>query len=169
MHPKIFGKKIVQLRKRKGLTQDELAEKCHINLRAIQRIESGEVQARAATINLLSDALDYDFSAISNDRIWLFLMHLSSIVPLVAVPLVIWIWKKDDDPDIAQQGIDVLNFQLSMCVYLFSAAILIFVVIGIVILPILGMYCFWITIINVIKLAMDQDYNYPFTIEFFKN
>lgn len=33
-----LGKRISELRKEKGLTQEELVEKCNINVRTIQRI-----------------------------------------------------------------------------------------------------------------------------------
>ena len=38
-----LGRKIVELRKAKGLTQEELVEICNLNVRTLQRIESGEV------------------------------------------------------------------------------------------------------------------------------
>jgi transcriptional regulator with XRE-family HTH domain len=37
-----LGKKILELRKQKGLTQEELVELCNINVRTIQRIENNE-------------------------------------------------------------------------------------------------------------------------------
>ena len=36
-----FGRKLSEIRRANGLTQDELAEKCKITVRTIQRIESG--------------------------------------------------------------------------------------------------------------------------------
>ena len=55
-----LGKKIAELRKANGLTQDELAEKCNVNNRTIQRIESGEVTPRSYTIKLIFTELKYD-------------------------------------------------------------------------------------------------------------
>ncbi len=55
-----LGKKIAELRKAKGLTQDELVEKCNLNVRTLQRIESGEVTPRSYTIKLIFTALDYN-------------------------------------------------------------------------------------------------------------
>lgn len=59
-----LGLKILKLRKAKGLTQEELVERCNINVRTIQRIEAGEVTPRSYTIKSILDALGYDFSAI---------------------------------------------------------------------------------------------------------
>lgn len=55
-----LGKKIVKLRKAKGLTQDELVEKCNLSVRTLQRIESGEVMPRSYTIKLIFAALGYE-------------------------------------------------------------------------------------------------------------
>lgn len=56
-----FGHELVKIRKAKGLTQSELAEKCNVSKRTIQRIEAGLVIPRSFTIKTLSDALDFDF------------------------------------------------------------------------------------------------------------
>ncbi|MEM6687430.1 MAG: helix-turn-helix domain-containing protein [Bacteroidota bacterium] len=57
--PKL-GKKIAALRKEKGLTQEELIEKCNVSIRTIQRIEAGEVTPRSYTINAIFEALEYN-------------------------------------------------------------------------------------------------------------
>lgn len=63
-----LGKKILELRLSKGLTQNELAEKCKVSLRTIQRIEMAEVTPRSFTIKSIFSALDYDFYN-ANDQI----------------------------------------------------------------------------------------------------
>ncbi|MFA6581080.1 MAG: helix-turn-helix domain-containing protein [Paludibacter sp.] len=55
-----LGRKIAELRKAKGLTQDELVEKCNISVRTLQRIEAGEVSPRSYTLKIIFAALDYD-------------------------------------------------------------------------------------------------------------
>ncbi len=59
-----LGQKILELRKAKGMTQEELVELCNINVRTIQRIEAGEVTPRSFTIKSILDALGYDFNTI---------------------------------------------------------------------------------------------------------
>ena len=54
-----LGLKIAELRKVKGITQEELALKCNINVRTIQRIETGAVAPRSFTLNLIYSCLDY--------------------------------------------------------------------------------------------------------------
>jgi transcriptional regulator with XRE-family HTH domain len=60
-----LGRKISELRKAKGLTQEELVEKCNISVRTLQRIETGEVTPRSYTIKTILAALDYDLSTIA--------------------------------------------------------------------------------------------------------
>ena len=67
-----LGKKIADLRKAKGLTQDELVEKCNISVRTLQRIESGEGTPRSYTLRIIFDALDYsqvDANEIGSNKI----------------------------------------------------------------------------------------------------
>jgi transcriptional regulator with XRE-family HTH domain len=59
------GKKISELRKEKGLTQAELAAKCKISVRTIQRIELAEVEPRYYTLKIIFSCLGYDFSQLN--------------------------------------------------------------------------------------------------------
>ena len=52
-----LGKRISELRKREQLTQVELAEKCNLNIRTIQRIESGSVEPRGYSIKVIFEVL----------------------------------------------------------------------------------------------------------------
>jgi transcriptional regulator with XRE-family HTH domain len=61
-----LGKKISELRKVKGLTQEELVDKCNISVRTLQRIESGEVTPRSYTVKTILAALEYDLNKISD-------------------------------------------------------------------------------------------------------
>lgn len=63
-----LGQKILELRKAKGLTQEELVELCNINVRTIQRIEAGEVTPRTYTIKSILEVLGYDFKEIQNNN-----------------------------------------------------------------------------------------------------
>jgi transcriptional regulator with XRE-family HTH domain len=65
-----LGKKIAEIRLANGLTQVELAEKCNLSLRTIQRIESAEVTPRSYTIKLIFENLNetYGQSAPSQFR-----------------------------------------------------------------------------------------------------
>lgn len=63
-----LGQKILELRKAKGMTQEELVERCNINVRTIQRIEAGEVTPRSFTIKTILDVLGFDYTQITDEK-----------------------------------------------------------------------------------------------------
>ena len=56
-----LGGKILELRKSKGLTQEELVKECNISVRTLQRIESGSVTPRPFTIRTIFEVLGYTY------------------------------------------------------------------------------------------------------------
>jgi len=92
-----LGLKVSELRQQKGLTQEQLAERCEVSARTIQRIESGEVDPRAYTLHCLGEVLEFDFGAedASNENLWLTVLHLSSILCILIIPLLLWSWKRN--------------------------------------------------------------------------
>jgi transcriptional regulator with XRE-family HTH domain len=56
-----LGKKINEIRNQKGITQKDLSDKCNIDIRTIQRIESGEVFPRSSTIKLIAKVLELNY------------------------------------------------------------------------------------------------------------
>ena len=107
-----------------------------------------------------------------DEKMWAMLTHISTfagfIFPVgnIIAPLIIWLIKKDEYPLVDDQGKEVLNFQISMTIYLIASIILIFIVIGIPILIGLGIFDFIITIIAAIKANDGIKYRYPITIRF---
>lgn len=65
-----LGRKIVELRQQKGLTQEELVEQCNISVRTIQRIEAGEVSPRIYTIKTILAALDRDLDDLQQHSVF---------------------------------------------------------------------------------------------------
>lgn len=78
-----LGKKVLDLRKAKGITQEELVEKCNLSVRTLQRIESGEVTPRPITVKLIFEALGVSFDkAMENKGLiqkWLEQFYISFI------------------------------------------------------------------------------------------
>jgi uncharacterized Tic20 family protein/DNA-binding Xre family transcriptional regulator len=124
-----LGLKIAELRQQKGLTQEKLAEYCEVSTRTIQRIESGEVEPRSFTRNSLSNILEFDLGKenTNNQSLWLALLHLSSAVCIVFIPLLLWSWKKDQSYKIDRQGREVLNFQITITLVLFAFTLMLMV------------------------------------------
>ncbi|HJR78749.1 MAG TPA: helix-turn-helix domain-containing protein [Anaerolineales bacterium] len=125
-----LGLKITELRQQKGLTQEKLAEYCEVSTRTIQRIESGEVEPRSFTRNSLSNILEFDFGKenTSNESLWLTLLHLSSVVCIVFIPLLLWSWKKDQSYKLDRQGREVLNFQITIALVLLTFVLVLIVI-----------------------------------------
>src|SRR5262245_44055056 len=123
------GQLIKELRLKKGITQEDLAARTDISVRTIQRIENGEVDPRAYTLQSIAEALEVDFAVLVNsepvleatdkkeDSKWLPLLHLSGLLLLIIPPILIWIWKRDEVKDIRRHAVDVINFQLSITLY----------------------------------------------------
>jgi len=126
------GKLIKELRIKKGMTQEELADKTEVSARTIQRIENGEVDPRAYTLQMIAKALEIDFSVFTKDasiedkdldieseRTWLALIHLSGVIPLFFPTIMIWNRKKADIKEMTEHYHAVIAFQsmiLFMCV-----------------------------------------------------
>ncbi|MCM1338263.1 MAG: helix-turn-helix domain-containing protein [Muribaculaceae bacterium] len=74
-----FGGNLRRLRKSKGLTQSELAEKIGIETHNLNRIENGKSFPQAKTIvNIISyfDILPYELFMTNNDR----LEHIADVI-----------------------------------------------------------------------------------------
>lgn len=53
-----FGKNIRELRHSRGLTQDQLAERCDLSVDAVRRIEWGSISPSLDTLSKLGEGLD---------------------------------------------------------------------------------------------------------------
>jgi len=191
-----LGLKVSELRQLKNLTQEQLAEKCEVSTRTIQRIESGEVDPRAFTLQRLGEALNFDFEEHNpaNENLWLTILHLSSAVVMLIIPLVVWSVKKDQSARINAQGRLVLNFQITMTLLLFAAAFLLVALpVGMVVLDeanittmvggpvfilfsvcaplplvLIGLFCTYQAVINAMRAVADRPVHYPLSIPFVK-
>ncbi len=136
-----LGLKVAELRQQKGLTQERLAEMCEVSLRTVQRIESGEVDPRAYTLHCLGAALDFDFGEdnTQHESLWLALLHLSSVLCIVILPLLLWLWKKNQSYKVDQQGRLVLNFQITMTLVLFAGVFVLLVGIPLLFIGMMGL------------------------------
>lgn len=103
----------------------------------------------------------------NDDRVFAMLIYVSSFFTTFIGPLVIWLVKKDS-PFVDYHGKEYFNFLISYAIYSFIAWILVFLLIGFIILPIIGIMAFVFTIIAAIKAYEGQDYHIPLTIRFIK-
>ncbi len=182
----MIGQKIKELRLLKGLTQEDLAERTHLSVRTIQRIESGDVDPRTYTLSLLAEALEVELETFTTEKAhsahitqsapisdaektkWLALLHISGLLSLLLPPLIIYIWKKEEVHEMETHFADVMNFQISIIIYILLSVLAVLLVVGVVLLPLIGILSTFFIILNSIKVLNGKAYHYPLSIKFIK-
>ena len=130
-----LAERVKELRNRKGMSQELLAEASVLSLRTIQRIENNETVPRGDTLKRLAVALGTSPDEIidwkiEEDRNYLTLMSLSALSFLffpilgIVIPMVLWIFKKDKIKHVSELGKAILNFQITWTLILFLLYIL---------------------------------------------
>ena len=114
-------------------------------------------------------------STSSDVRTWCVLCHASALLGLffhflghILGPLVVWLLKRGDSPEIDAHGKESLNFQISMLIYDAIAVILCIFLIGIPILIALWVLNTVLVIIASVKAERRKVLSYPFTIRLIK-
>jgi len=186
-----LSKRVKELRSRKGLSQEQLAENSGLSLRTIQRIENGETEPRGETLKRLMNALEVapddlmDWS-IAEDKGFLTAVNLSAlgffVFPLlgILIPLIMWISKKDKLKDINKTGKEILNFQITWNLLVFMTYIFFmggvflmgslirnpFLLVGII--GFLYIYNFVLIIINTVRIYNEKEIKYFPKIRFLR-
>ena len=184
-----LAKRVKELRDKKGLTQELLAEESGLSLRTIQRIENNESTPRGDSLKRLAVALNTSPDEIvdwkvQEDQNYLTLMSLSAIAflffPLlgIIIPLTLWMNKKDKIKNVNELGVSILNFQITWSLLMFFYSILIFtgllgslfakvipnwnVNLYLILIPPIIMYLFniIIIIINTIRIYNNKSFYY---------
>ena len=111
----------------------------------------------------------------SDVRMWNVLCHATALagffVPWaghILGPLIVWLAKRNDSPEIDQHGKESLNFQISMLIYNVIAGVLCLVLIGFAILAILHILNLVLVIIAAIQASEGKFYRYPIAIRLIK-
>ncbi len=105
------------------------------------------------------------------ERDWVTGVHAAALigyfVPMAWVlgPLVVWLLKKDESAAVDQHGRDVLNFQISMVIFLAIAGVLSIILIGIPALIILGLVQLVATIMGVVSASQGKRFKYPWALK----
>ena len=109
----------------------------------------------------------------SNVRTWNILCHASALLGVffhfpghLLGPLIVWLAKRDDSPEIDAHGKESLNFQISMLIYNVIAAVFCLVLIGFAFLAILWVLNAVFVIVASIQASEGKFYRYPMTIRF---
>jgi len=64
---KKFGKGIAELRRKRGFTQEELAQRCGVHRNYLSRVERGENSVSFAVVNGIAKALKVSMSELFKD------------------------------------------------------------------------------------------------------
>ena len=151
------------------------------------------MEPRAFTRNSLSNVLEFDLGKndLENERFWIAALHLSSMFCIVLVPLLIWSWLKTRSYQVDKHGRQVMNFQITITLALFTGALclivglpaaLIFMEQGggnvalmstlalISVLPmiLIGFFITYQGAVNTLRVLSDKPTRYPLSIKFVK-
>lgn len=97
------------------------------------------------------------------------LSHGLGIVAPVLAPLIIWLVKREDLPQIDRPCKEALNFQITWCIVLIiiatpSTCIPFFACLGLPVLGLLGVGVMVLQIIATVAAAEGRDYRYPINV-----
>jgi transcriptional regulator with XRE-family HTH domain len=124
-----LGKRVKELRLSNGFSQEFLADESKLNLRTIQRIESGTTIPRGDTLLRLSSSLKIspdellDWSK-QEDTGQLLLINLSGLSFILnpflglIIPLALWVSKRDKVIRADETGKELINFQISWLIFM---------------------------------------------------
>lgn len=130
-----LSQRVKELRNRKGMSQEFLADESGLSLRTIQRIENGESVPRGDTLKRLAIALETSPDElidwlIKEDKGTLMALNLSAltfiIFPLlgIIIPQIMWVSKKDKLKGVNKVGKDLINFEITWSIILFLGLVL---------------------------------------------
>lgn len=108
------------------------------------------------------------------DKQYAMFIHLSQfaglLIPLLGwvLPLILWQTKKNTSEFIDTNGKIVMNWIISSLIYGIICYLLIFLLIGLVLLPALGICSIIFIIIGSIKANNGETWPYPLSIHFIK-
>jgi len=109
----------------------------------------------------------------TNVRTWNILCHASALLGVflhfpghLVGPLIVWLAKRDDSPEIDAHGKESLNFQISMLIYNGIAVVFCLVLVGFAFLAVLWVLNAVFVIVASIQASDGKFYRYPMTIRF---
>jgi len=109
----------------------------------------------------------------TNVRTWNILCHASALLGVflhfpghLLGPLIVWLAKRDDSPEIDAHGKESVNFQISMLIYNGIAVVFCLVLVGFAFLAVLWVLNAVFVIVASIQASDGKFYRYPMTIRF---
>ncbi len=90
--------------------------------------------------------------------------HLGGTLFSFIPALIVWLLKKEDNEYIASQAKEALNFQITVLLAQFVAGMLVFLLIGLILIPIIWLANVVFCIIAAISTSSGVPYRYPLTL-----
>lgn len=103
-----------------------------------------------------------------DDMTMAMLCHLLAIFTGFLGPLVLWLIKKDQSAYVNQQGKEALNFQITITIAWFVAALSTAICIGAVLLPAVGIANLVFCIMGSVAANKGEPYRYPVSLRLIK-
>jgi len=104
------------------------------------------------------------------DRLWGAVAHLSAFaiyfsgIGHIVGPMVIWLWKRDTNPFVAEEAKEAMNFNISVTIYAIVAAVLILLLIGIPLLICIHFFQVICIIVGALKASDGRHFKYPLNL-----
>ena len=110
---------------------------------------------------------------VEDERNWAFAAHLGSFVAAYVAlgflcPLIVLLAKGKDSAYVRYHAVESLNFQLTTLLAAAIAGLLVFVVVGLVLLPFIGIAYVVLVILASVAARRGEWYRYPVNIRFVK-
>lgn len=106
-------------------------------------------------------------------RDWTMFTHLSGLCCLLSIPsfvgpLVLWLIKKDEMPEVDRAGKEALNFHITMAIVQIVSIPLAFFVVGFFTLFAAAIIAIVFSIIAGVEANKGHEYSYPLSFKFIK-
>ena len=95
------------------------------------------------------------------EKLWAIAAHLGPLLLSFVAPLVVWLVFRERSAYLDRTGKEALNMQISYAIYFFVAGLSIILLVGLILLPIVGLAWLILMIVATVKVANHEEYRYP--------
>ncbi|MGC4031320.1 MAG: DUF4870 domain-containing protein [Tepidisphaeraceae bacterium] len=142
----------------------------HFVSREVDMTEANPVPPSGPTpVNYATPAAGYTGApATPDEKNMAMLIYLLGIFTGFVGPLILWLMKKEQSAFINDQGKEVLNFQITTFIAWFVCILLMFIVIGVFLMPVVAIGYLVLMIIGLLKAKDGVAYRFPFALRLLK-
>ena len=100
------------------------------------------------------------------EKLWAVGAHLGPLLLGFIAPLIVWLVFRERSAFLDRTAKEALNMQLSYLIYFLVAGFSLILLVGLVLLPAVGIAWLVLMIVATVKVANFEDYRYPAIIRF---